>query len=200
VSALLFLGPEESLYSDSCRRGRERVFNSKCKPLPISKHEMLTKIKKEVVNGNVLIASNTTQEWNIRIGREFYEVIHPFPVSYSKLSMRKRWAFKRWRRFKGKKILLFMIPCYLGRANDVYRGSSWMWLKLLMWKLVEMKRCKTKASVVVLVEPKLFKEAEPGNKEINIEAYWRSLSNRGKYELAVRCPFCSHHDDDGVKE
>ncbi|MGB1031944.1 MAG: (Fe-S)-binding protein, partial [Flavobacteriales bacterium] len=69
--------------------------------------------------------------------------------------------------FKGKRIT-FHDPCYLGRANDVYEAPREV-LQLLDAELVEMKRCKQRGLCCGAGGAQMFKEAEPGNKEVNVE-------------------------------
>ena len=69
--------------------------------------------------------------------------------------------------FKGKKIT-FHDPCYLGRANDVYEAPRVL-IEKLDAELVEMKRCKSKGLCCGAGGAQMFKEAEKGDKEINIE-------------------------------
>jgi len=78
-------------------------------------------------------------------------------------------AFKGGREFKGKKDY-FMISCYLGRANDLYEAPL-MWLKLMDVELVEDEALARPKGVCCGAwwSPNVPKEAEPANKEINIE-------------------------------
>jgi len=69
--------------------------------------------------------------------------------------------------FKGRRIT-FHDPCYLGRANGVYEAPRGLIEKLDV-ELVEMKRCKTNGLCCGAGGAQMFKESEPGKKEINIE-------------------------------
>lgn len=98
--------------------------------------------------------------------------------------------------FKGKKIT-FHDPCYLGRANDVYEAPRSL-IEKLDAELVEMKRCKSKGLCCGAGGAQMFKEAEPGNKEINVERTEEALETKSDI-VAVGCPFCMTMMTDGVK-
>jgi heterodisulfide reductase subunit D len=93
--------------------------------------------------------------------------------------------------FKGKKIT-FHDPCYLGRANDVYEAP-----RTLIEKL-EMKSCKSKGLCCGAGGAQMFKEAEKGDKEINIERTEEALELKPDI-VATGCPFCMTMMTDGVK-
>ncbi len=98
--------------------------------------------------------------------------------------------------FKGKKIT-FHDPCYLGRANDEYEAPREL-LEKLDAELVEMKRCKTKGLCCGAGGAQMFKEAEKGNKEINVERTEEALELSPSF-IATGCPFCNTMMTDGVK-
>jgi heterodisulfide reductase subunit D len=98
--------------------------------------------------------------------------------------------------FKGKKIT-FHDPCYLGRANNVYEAPRDV-LSKLDAELVEMKRCRTKGLCCGAGGAQMFKEAEQGNKEVNVERSEEALGVKPDF-IAVGCPFCNTMMTDGVK-
>ena len=98
--------------------------------------------------------------------------------------------------YKGKKIT-FHDPCYLGRANDVYEAPRTLVQKLDA-ELVEMKRCKSKGLCCGAGGAQMFKEAEKGNKEINVERTDEALEVKPDV-IATGCPFCMTMMTDGVK-
>ena len=98
--------------------------------------------------------------------------------------------------FKGKKIT-FHDPCYLGRANEVYEAPREI-LEKLDAELIEMKRCKAKGLCCGAGGGQMFKEAEKGNKEVNIERTEEALGTDAEI-IAVGCPFCNTMLTDGVK-
>ncbi len=97
--------------------------------------------------------------------------------------------------FKGRKIT-YHDSCYLGRANGVYDAPRKV-LELLDAELVEMKRCKTKGLCCGAGGAQMFKEAEPGQKEINVERTAEALET-GADTIASACPFCLTMMRDGV--
>src|SRR5687768_10718438 len=98
--------------------------------------------------------------------------------------------------FKGRRIT-FHDPCYLGRGNDVYEAPREV-LQKLDAELVEMKRCKTKGLCCGAGGAQMFKEAEKGNKEVNVERTEDALETKSNF-IATGCPFCNTMMTDGVK-
>tara|TARA_B100000900_G_scaffold30957_1_gene23485 strand:- start:146 stop:934 length:789 start_codon:yes stop_codon:yes gene_type:complete len=98
--------------------------------------------------------------------------------------------------FKGKRIT-FHDPCYLGRANNIYEAPRDL-IKKLDAELVEMKSCKKKGLCCGAGGAQMFKDAEPGNKEINIERTEQAVEVKPDI-IAAGCPFCNTMMTDGVK-
>ena len=98
--------------------------------------------------------------------------------------------------FKGKKIT-YHDSCYLGRANGIYEAPR-MVMERLDAELVEMKRCKTNGLCCGAGGAQMFKEAEHGNKEVNVERT-EDVLETGADIVAVNCPFCSTMLKDGTK-
>jgi heterodisulfide reductase subunit D len=98
--------------------------------------------------------------------------------------------------FTGKRIT-FHDPCYLGRANGEYEAPRQV-IARLDAELVEMKRCKTKGLCCGAGGAQMFKEAEPGTKEVNVERTEEALELK-PHIIAVGCPFCNTMMTDGVK-
>ncbi len=98
--------------------------------------------------------------------------------------------------FKGKKIV-FHDPCYLGRGNNVYEAPRKV-IESLDTELVEMKRSRSKGLCCGAGGAQMFKEAENGNKEVNIERTEEALQLKPDV-IAVACPFCNTMMTDGVK-
>ena len=88
-------------------------------------------------------------------------------------------------------------PCYLGRANNIYREPR------TVLKSISQTLWKWTATGVLLYAaeqggPKMFKEAEKGNKEVFIERTEDALKT-GAQIIATACPFCMTMLTDGLK-
>lgn len=185
------LGPEETCTGDPARRaGNEFLF------------QMQAMANIQVMNGynitKIVTACphcfNTLKNEYPDLGGN-YEVIHHSTmlqnlIDEGKLKLREGGSFK------GKKIT-FHDSCYLGRANNVYEAPREV-IKALDAELVEMKRCKTKGLCCGAGGAQMFKDAEAGNKEINIERTEEALDT-GASIIAAGCPFCMTMMSDGVK-
>ena len=98
--------------------------------------------------------------------------------------------------FKGKRIV-FHDPCYLGRANKVYNAPREL-LQKLDADLVEMKSCKARALCCGAGGAQMFKEAEKGDKDINVLRTEQALEVHPNI-IATACPFCNTMMTDGIK-
>ena len=98
--------------------------------------------------------------------------------------------------FKGKRIT-FHDPCYLGRANNIYEAPRDL-IKKLDAELVEMKNCRKKGLCCGAGGAQMFKDAEAGDKEINIERTEQAIETKPEI-IAAACPFCNTMMTDGVK-
>jgi Fe-S oxidoreductase len=98
--------------------------------------------------------------------------------------------------YKGKRIT-FHDPCYLGRANSVYDAPREV-LKKTNATLVEMKRNRGTALCCGAGGAQMFKDAEPGNKEINILRTEDAIETQPEI-IATGCPYCNTMMTDGVK-
>jgi len=124
-----------------------------------------------------------------------YEVIHHTQLIQDLINTGKL-QLEGGSTYKGKKIT-FHDPCYLGRANDVYEAPRSL-IEKLDAELVEMKRCKTNGLCCGAGGAQMFKEAEKGNKEINIERTEEAVETAAEI-IATGCPFCNTMMTDGVK-
>jgi Fe-S oxidoreductase len=64
--------------------------------------------------------------------------------------------------------------------------------------VVEMKRSKANGLCCGAGGAQMFKDAEPGNKEINIERTEEALETKPDI-IVLGCPFCNTMMTDGVK-
>jgi len=98
--------------------------------------------------------------------------------------------------FKGKRIT-YHDPCYLGRANEVYEAPRKA-LEQLDAQLVELKRCRSNGLCCGAGGAQMFKEPEPGDKDINVERIEEVIEAKADV-VAAACPFCMTMLRDGVK-
>ena len=98
--------------------------------------------------------------------------------------------------YKGKRIT-FHDPCYLGRANNIYEAPREV-LEKLDAELSEMKSCKQKGLCCGAGGAQMFKESEPGIKEVNIKRTEQALDTKPEI-IAAGCPFCNTMLTDGIK-
>src|SRR4028118_2327017 len=124
-----------------------------------------------------------------------YEVIHHTQL-LQQLINEGRIKLKEGGTFKGKKIT-YHDSCYLGRSNNIYEAPRKV-LAALDVELVAMKRCRSKGRRWGAGGAQMFKEAEPGKKEVNIERTEEALAT-GASVIASACPFCMTMLSDGIK-
>lgn len=185
------LGPEETCTGDPAKRaGNEFLF------------QMQAMQNIEVMNGyevkKVVTACphcfNTIKNEYPNLGGN-YEVVHHSEL-LQQLINESRIKMKEGGEFKGKKIT-WHDSCYLGRANGVYEAPRAV-LEALDADLVEMKRCRTTGLCCGAGGAQMFKDAEKGTKEINVERAEEALGTGAKF-IASGCPFCMTMLSDGVK-
>jgi len=88
-------------------------------------------------------------------------------------------------------------PCYLGRGNGEYETPRKLLGKLGV-SLAEMPRNRSFALCCGAGGGQMFKEAEPGDKEIFIERTEEALST-GARIIVTACPYCMVMLTDGIK-
>jgi len=123
-----------------------------------------------------------------------YEVVHH--TQFLKSLIEKGTLKVAGGTYKGKRIT-YHDPCYLGRANRVFEAPRDL-IKKLDAELVEMKSCKGKGSCCGAGGAQMFKEAEPGTKEVNIARTEEAMETQAEI-IAAACPFCTTMMTDGVK-
>ena len=124
-----------------------------------------------------------------------YEVIHHTQFIRSLID-EGRLKLKGGGSFKGKRIT-FHDPCYLGRGNGEYEAPRDLISKLDA-ELVEMKRCKSKGLCCGAGGAQMWKEAEPGRKEVSAERTEEAMETKPDF-IATGCPFCNNMLTDAVK-
>lgn len=123
-----------------------------------------------------------------------YEVIHHTTL-LNQLLQEGKLAIKDGA-FKGQRIT-YHDSCYLGRANNIYEAPREI-IQKLDAALVEMKRAKANGLCCGAGGAQMFKEAETGNKEVNLERADDMLEVNPAV-VASACPFCMTMLRDGVK-
>ncbi|MEO1053216.1 MAG: (Fe-S)-binding protein [Bacteroidota bacterium] len=185
------LGPEETCTGDPARRaGNEFLFQMQA----VSNIQVLNGYNVKKIVTACPHCFNTIKNEYPDLGGN-YEVIH-HSTFLQQLINEGKVKLAGGGEFKGKKIT-YHDSCYLGRANDVYEAPREV-LKALDAELVEMKRCRTKGLCCGAGGAQMFKDAEQGNKEINIERTEEALET-GANVIAAACPFCMTMLSDGVK-
>jgi heterodisulfide reductase subunit D len=185
------LGPEETCTGEPAKRaGNEFLFQMQA----ISNIQVLNAYNVKKIVTACPHCFNTIKNEYPELGGN-YDVIH-HSVFLQQLIDEGKIRMKEEGEFKGKKIT-FHDSCYLGRANNIYEAPRKV-LEVLDAELVEMKRCKTKGLCCGAGGAQMFKEPEPGNKDINVERAEEALSTNAKV-IASACPFCMTMLSDGVK-
>jgi Fe-S oxidoreductase len=98
--------------------------------------------------------------------------------------------------FLNKKVT-FHDPCYLGRANGEYEAPRAV-IRKIFKEIEEMERHGRRALCCGAGGAQMFKEAEKGHKEVNIERTEDALKVQPDI-IATGCPFCKTMMADGVK-
>jgi Fe-S oxidoreductase len=98
--------------------------------------------------------------------------------------------------FAGLK-LTYHDPCYLGRANGEYQAPRKV-INIVATEFSEMKRNKSLALCCGAGGGQMFKEAEPGEKEVFIERTEDAIQT-GADIIVTACPYCMVMMTDGLK-
>ncbi|HEX8377531.1 MAG TPA: (Fe-S)-binding protein, partial [Pedobacter sp.] len=185
------LGNEESCTGDPAKRaGNEFLFQMQA----LGNIELLNAYSiKKIVTGCPHCFNTLKNEYPNLGGN--YEVIHHSQL-IQQLIDEEKLRTTGDESFKGKKIT-FHDPCYLGRGNKVYEAPRRA-LEVLDADLVEMKRCKANGLCCGAGGAQMFKEPEPGAKDINIERIEEVLKTEASI-VAAACPFCMTMLNDGIK-
>ncbi|MBE2246228.1 MAG: (Fe-S)-binding protein [Candidatus Competibacteraceae bacterium] len=184
------LGTEESCTGDPAKRaGNEFLFQM----MALQNIQLLNAYHIKKIVTACPHCFNTLKNEYPELGGQ-YEVIHH---SQFLLELIETGKIKvNGNSFRGKKIT-YHDPCYLGRANDVYEAPRDLIEKLDL-EITEMKRSREKGFCCGAGGAQMFKEAEPGNKEVNIERAEEAMALSPDI-IAVGCPFCNTMLTDGIK-
>lgn len=184
------LGTEESCTGDPAKRaGNEFLFQM----------QAVTNI--EVLNGyeikKIVTACphcfNTLKNEYPELGGN-YEVMHH--TTFLKSLLDEGRLTVEGGKFKGKRIT-FHDPCYLGRGNGIYEAPRDL-LRKLEVELIEMRKCKKDGMCCGAGGAQMFKEPEPGTKDVNVERTEQAMEVKPEI-IAAGCPFCNTMMTDGVK-
>lgn len=185
------LGTEEGCTGDPAKRaGNEFVFQMQA----MMNIEVLNAYEIKTIVTACPHCFNTLKNEYPSLGGN-YEVIHHSQYIH-KLIDEGKLTLEGNKPFKGKRIT-FHDPCYLGRGNNVYEAPRAL-IEKLDAELVEMKRCRTRGLCCGAGGAQMFKEPEPGRKDINIERTEEALEIQPEI-IATGCPFCNTMMTDGVK-
>ena len=184
------LGKEETCTGDPARRaGNELLFQMQA----LANIQLLNAYQIKKIVTACPHCFNTLKNEYPDLGGN-YEVIHH--TTYLQQLLDEGRIKVKEGAFKGKKIT-YHDSCYLGRANGIYEAPRSL-LKAIDADLVEMKRCKTKGLCCGAGGGQMFKDAEKGDKEINIVRTEEALAT-GAQVVAAACPFCMTMLSDGIK-
>jgi len=184
------LGTEESCTGDPAKRaGNEFLFQMQA----VTNIEVLNAYEIKKIVTACPHCFNTIKNEYPELGGN-YEVMHH--TTFLKSLLDEGRLKVEGGKFKGKRIT-FHDPCYLGRANNEYEAPRDL-LKKLEVELLEMHKCKSEGLCCGAGGGQMFKEAEPGNKEVNIERTEQAMEVEPEI-IASGCPFCMTMMTDGVK-
>lgn len=185
------LGTEEGCTGDPAKRaGNEFVFQMQA----MMNIEVLNAYEIKTIVTTCPHCFNTLKNEYPSLGGN-YEVLHHSQY-LQKLIDKGKLTIEGNQPFKGRRIT-FHDPCYLGRGNNVYEAPRIL-IEKLDAELVEMKRCRTRGLCCGAGGAQMFKEPEPGNKDINVERTEEALETQPQI-IATGCPFCNTMMTDGVK-
>ncbi|WP_242158343.1 (Fe-S)-binding protein [Aestuariivivens sediminis] len=184
------LGTEESCTGDPAKRaGNEFLFQMQA----VTNIELLNAYKIKTIVTACPHCFNTIKNEYPELGGRYHVMHH---TQFLKTLLDEGRLTIEGGIYKGRRIT-FHDPCYLGRANSVYEAPRNL-IEKLEAELVEMKSCKRNGLCCGAGGAQMFKEAEKGNKEVNIERTEQALDTKSEI-IATGCPFCNTMMTDGVK-
>ncbi len=184
------LGTEESCTGDPAKRaGNEFLFQMQA----VTNIEVLNAYEVKKIVTACPHCFNTIKNEYPGLGGN-YEVMHH--TQFLKTLLDEGRLTIEGGQYKGKRIT-FHDPCYLGRANNVYEAPREL-IQKLEAELVEMKNCRRNGLCCGAGGAQMFKDAEPGTKEVNVLRTEQALDVKPEI-IAAGCPFCNTMMTDGVK-
>ena len=184
------LGTEESCSGDPAKRaGNEFLFQMQA----MTNIQTLDEYKIKKIVTTCPHCFNTLKNEYPNLGGHYHVIHH---TQFLKDLLNEGRLKVEGGKFKGKRIT-FHDPCYLGRANNEYEAPRDL-LKKLEVELIEMRRCKSNGLCCGAGGAQMFKDAEPGTKEIYVERTEEALEIKPSI-IATGCPFCNTMVTDGVK-
>lgn len=184
------LGTEESCTGDPAKRaGNEFLFQMQA----MTNIEVMNAYEIKKVVTTCPHCFNTIKNEYPELGGN-YQVMHH--TQFLKSLLNEGRLKVEGGKYKGKRIT-FHDPCYLGRANGEYEAPRDL-LRKLEVELIEMKSCKSKGLCCGAGGAQMFKDAEKGDKEVNIHRTEQAIETKPEV-VAAGCPFCNTMMTDGVK-
>ncbi len=184
------LGTEESCTGDPAKRaGNEFLFQMQA----VTNIEVLNAYEVKKIVTACPHCFNTIKNEYPGLGGT-YEVMHH--TQFLKTLLDEGRLTIEGGQYKGKRIT-FHDPCYLGRANNVYEAPREL-IQKLEAELVEMKNCRRNGLCCGAGGAQMFKDAEPGTKEVNVLRTEQAIEVQPEI-IAAGCPFCNTMMTDGVK-
>jgi len=184
------LGTEESCTGDPAKRaGNEFLFQMQA----MSNIQVLNEYNvKKIVTACPHCFNMLKNEYPELGGK--YEVVHHSQLLAEMMIQGK---LKVNKEVFGDKKVTYHDPCYLGRGNDIFEAPREL-IESLTNDLAEMKRNKQNGLCCGAGGAQMFKEAEKGEKEINLERM-EDVEEVKPDIVASACPFCMTMMTDGVK-
>lgn len=185
------LGPEEACTGDPAKRaGNEFLFQMQA----LANIQVLNNY-----NINKIITAcphcyNTIKNEYKELGGN-YETFHHSEFLESLLTENE--IVKSWKIDNTQTKITYHDSCYLGRSNGIYESPRKV-LQFLNADIVEMERNKASGLCCGAGGSQMFKEAEKGEKEINMVRTEEVLNTKADV-LATACPFCLTMMTDGLK-
>src|SRR3569833_3406138 len=185
------LGTEESCTGDPAKRaGNEFLFQMQA----MMNIQVLDGYNiKKIVTGSPHCFNTIKNEYPGLGGN--YEVIHHSQLIQQLIDEGKLKA-EGGESFKGRRIT-YHDPCYLGRGNDIYEAPRKA-KKKQKTNQKKKKHNKSNGLCCGAGGAQMFKEPEPGNKDVNMERLEDILESNATV-VAAACPFCMTMLRDGLK-